>query len=214
MSLSSVRDQISQAARNAGRDPTSVTLLAVSKGQSVQDIQGCVLAHGRYPLGESRGQELRDKRVQLPPDTEWHFIGPIQKNKIKYLKGVQLIHTLENLEIATELARHGEQWGEVPRVLIQVHNDEPQKHGVAPEHVGTLRKQIETLGLCVAGLMVMAPKMEHKEDENRIKKIFSDTAELQRALDLPMLSMGMSDDFECAIGCGSTLVRIGGAIFK
>lgn len=214
MSLSSVRDRISQAARNACRDPSSVTLLAVSKGQSVQDIQGCVLAHGRYPLGESRGQELRDKRVQLPPDTEWHFIGSIQKNKIKYLKGVHLIHTLENLEIATELARHGEQWGEVPQVLIQVHNGEPQKHGTSPEHAGALKQETEALGLCVAGLMVMAPKIETEEDRDHVKRVFRKTAELQRALDLPILSMGMSGDFEFAIGCGSTLVRIGGAIFK
>lgn len=213
MSVASVLGDLRAAAEAAGREPGSVRLVAVTKGHSAADVQRCVLAHGDFPLGESRGQELRDKRAELEQQVGralvWHYIGPLQTNKLKYLRGVQLVHTLERADHAAELARLGEKWSGVPDVLIQVHNGEAQKHGVQPEHVRALYHQVSQMGIRVRGLMVMAPL----GDLTAAERVFTDTARLAHDLGLSELSMGMSDDYEVAVRCGATLVRIGRALF-
>lgn len=196
------------AEQAAGRPAGSARLVAVTKGHALADIERAVLAHGAFPLAENKGQELRDKAA-LWPEREWHFIGPLQRNKIKYLRPVTLVHALEALWQAEELARQGQAWGRVPDVLIQVHNGEAQKHGAAPPEVAALYHQVTEVGVRVRGLMVMAPQ----DDPAGASRVFAQTAALAGELGLPELSMGMSDDFPLAIAHGATLIRVGRALF-
>lgn len=209
MSLQEVLAGIRSAEKAAGRLPDSVRLLAVTKNHSIEEIEQYVLQYGSYPLGENRGQELRDK-IQIKPQAEWHFIGPLQRNKIKYLKNVSLIHAVEELWQAQAIAEAAEQWGTAPDILLQVHNGEPQKHGVLPENVPVLLRDIQATGLNVRGLMVMAPY----DDPDAARQVFRNTARLANQLELSELSMGMSNDYPLAIAEGATLVRIGRRIFS
>ncbi|GGJ31067.1 UPF0001 protein [Deinococcus roseus] len=210
MQLPVLLQDIERCARAVDRDPASVRLIAVSKGQPVAEIRDKVLKFGHHVLAENRGQELRDKLRELPdPQLEWHFIGPIQSNKIKYLSQVHMIHTLEDASQATELARHAAKWGRAPKLLIQVHNGEVQKHGCPPAEVPALLKTTRELGLDVEGLMVMAPY----DQPEAARQVFRQVADLNAKLGLRELSMGMSDDYPHAIEAGSTLIRIGSAIF-
>lgn len=209
MALQEILSNIQAAEQAADRPTGSVKLLAVTKNHSMEEIEEHVLKYGNHPLGENRGQELRDK-IQLKPEAEWHFIGPLQRNKIKYLKGVTLVHTIEELWQATALVQAAEQWGKAPDVLIQVHNGEPQKHGVPSEKVPTLLNEIQEMGLNVRGLMVMAPY----NNPALASQIFEHTASLAHQLEFPEISMGMSNDYPLAIAAGATLVRIGRSIFQ
>lgn len=203
--LGAIRDAEAQS----GRPPHSVQLVAVSKGHSVEQIQESILRHGPFPLAENKGQELRDK-VKLLPDAEWHFIGPLQRNKIKYMKGVQLVHTIEEVWQAQALAAAAEKWGHAPDVLLQVHNGEAQKHGIEPEMLAETLGQVRQTGLNVRGLMVMAPY----DQPEAATRIFQETAQRAHDLGLSELSMGMSDDFPQAIAAGATLVRVGRRLFQ
>ncbi len=214
MPLPDIQKLIQRAALEAGRDPSSVRLIAVTKGHSRAEIERNVLQYGNFALAENKGQELRDKKPLFAASTEWHFIGPLQRNKIKYLEGVALIHTLENLEVALEVARLAEKWGRAPALLIQLHNGEAQKHGVDAGEVAPLLREVRALGLEVRGLMTMAPYMEGPEDSARVETVFKAASELAHRLELVELSMGMSGDFEAAIRHGSTMVRVGSALFE
>lgn len=208
MSVPAVIRAIRQAEAAAGRPPESVQLVAVTKGHTPEQIQELILPHGHFPLAENRGQELRDKKLALP-HAQWHFIGPIQRNKIKYLQGVSLIHTIEEVWQAQALAEAAQKWGHAPDVLLQVHNGEAQKHGMPPAELPSLLREVQATGLTVRGLMVMAPYDQPEAAE----QIFEDTAKRAHALGLSELSMGMSDDFPQAIAAGATLVRIGRSLF-
>lgn len=211
--LPEVLAQIQAACTANGRDPKTVRLLAVSKGHTVHEIEQAILRYHspelHFPLGESRGQELRDKK-RLSPEQEWHFIGPLQLNKVKYLQGVRLIHTLERLEQAETIAKYAEKWGEAPAVLLQMHNGESQKHGCAPQDLAHLCKQTRALGLDVRGLMTMAPY----DQPEQAAQVFAQAQHWAQNLALPELSMGMSDDFPIAIAHGATIVRVGSALFS
>lgn len=196
------------AEQAAGRPAGSARLVAVTKGHDLPEIERAVLAHGDFPLAENKGQELRDKAAQWP-EREWHFIGPLQRNKIKYLRPVALVHALEAAWQAEEIARQAEGWGRAPDVLLQVHNGEPQKHGAAPAELGALYHQVREVGLRVRGLMVMAPD----DDPAGAERVFGRTAALAAELGLPELSMGMSGDYPQAIAQGATLIRVGRALF-
>ncbi|AFZ65720.1 YggS family pyridoxal phosphate-dependent enzyme [Deinococcus peraridilitoris] len=212
MGLPEVLAHIRAAEAGAGRSPGSVRLVAVTKGHGAPEIRECVLSHGTFALGESKGQELRDKRAELGLlglHPQWHFIGALQTNKLKYLQGVSLVHSLTRRDHAAELARLGDRWGDVPDVLLQVHNGEAQKQGVAPGELRAVYHEVSQLGLRVRGLMVMAPE----GDRQAAHRIFRDTAARAHELGLSELSMGMSDDYAEAIGCGATLVRVGRALF-
>jgi len=210
----------------AGRQPGSVRLVAVTKGQTVEAICERVLAYGEHALGEGRAQELRDKAAKLadpqtrPPQTgsapvewppiEWHFIGTLQRNKVKYLKPVTLVHGIEEVWQAEAIAQAAEGWGRAPDLLLQLHNGEEQKHGVRPEQLSAVYHQVMQTGLKVRGLMVMAPD---DADEQATLHLFEDTARRAHDLGLPELSMGMSDDYPQAVRAGATLVRIGRRLF-
>ncbi|WP_034384802.1 YggS family pyridoxal phosphate-dependent enzyme [Deinococcus sp. YIM 77859] len=218
MSLPDVLAGIRAAERAAGRAPGSVRLVAVTKGHSPDEIRTRILAHaalqpGGFPLAESRGQELRDKAAELSaerPEIEWHFIGPLQLNKVKYLRSVRLVHSLEDVRQARALAEAGAKWGHAPAVLLQVHNGEAQKHGIHPQALRSVYAEVVQTGLDVRGLMVMAPE----GDADAARRIFRDTAERAHDLGLPELSMGMSGDYPLAVQAGATLVRVGRSLFS
>lgn len=208
MSLPTIMSQIRQAEQEAGRPEGAVKLVAVSKGHSAEQIGRDILTHGDFPLAENRGQELRDKKLALPGVT-WHFIGPIQRNKVKYLEGVSLVHTIEEVWQAQAIADVAHKWGRAPELLLQMHNGEAQKHGIDPDELRTTLREVQATGLTVRGLMVMAPY----DQPDEARQVFGDTARRAHDLGLDELSMGMSDDFSLAIAAGATLVRIGRSLF-
>lgn len=213
MSLPEVLAGIRAAEAEAGRPPGSVRLVAVTKGQDPDAIRTHVLAHaglqpGGFPLGEGRAQELRDKAAQMP-EVEWHYIGALQLNKVKYMRPVSLIHALEDLRQARALADAAGRWGHAPDVLLQLHNGEAQKHGIHPDELPAVYAEVVQTGLNVRGLMVMAPE----GDEAAARRVFEDTAQRARRLGLPELSMGMSGDYRVAVRAGATLVRVGRSLF-
>ncbi len=215
--LSTVRTRINQACVRAGRDPKLVKLLPVTKAVS-NDVVAELLRLGINSFGENRVQQGK-KRAELFPQADWHLIGTLQTNKAKYCQDFSLIHSLDRLKIAEELNIRAVQWQKPVDVLIQVNiSREASKHGLPVEKVYEFAKRItqefDHLNLC--GLMGMAPFTEPE----KTRSYFRELAELQQELmvkvklDLEVLSMGMSNDFEVAVEEGSTLVRIGSALFK
>ncbi|WP_135228753.1 YggS family pyridoxal phosphate-dependent enzyme [Deinococcus fonticola] len=208
MSVPEVLAGIRAAEVAAGRVPGSVQLVAVTKGHSAEQIQQSILVHGAFALAENKGQELRDK-VPLLPGAQWHFIGAFQRNKVKYLRDVTLIHSLEERWQAEALAEAAQKWGRAPDVLLQMHNGEAQKHGVSPDDLPQMLRDVRATGLNVRGLMVMAPY----DQPEAAAQVFRTTAQWAHELGLPELSMGMSDDYPQAIAAGATLVRVGRRLF-
>lgn len=211
MSVPEVLAHLRALEAETGRPPGSVRLVAVTKGQPIEAIRERVLAYGEHALGEGRAQELRDKAAQLTePDIEWHSIGTLQRNKIKYLKPVTLVHGIEEVWQAEAIAQAAEGWGRAPDLLLQLHNGEEQKHGVRPEQLSAVYHQVMQTGLTVRGLMIMAPD---DADEGATLRLFEDTARRAHDLGLAELSMGMSDDYPLAVRAGATLVRVGRRLF-
>ena len=199
--LSQVRRQFAAACARAGRDPAQVKLVAVSKLQPIEKLRAA-MGEGQTVFGENFAQELRDKLPELP-GAEWHFLGALQTNKIKYVAGkVALLHTCDRLELAEALAKRGGQ-----AVLIEVNvGKEGQKAGVFPEHAEALVRALPPTVPC-EGLMCIPPAAGDPRPHFRALR------ELRDRLGLRELSMGMSADFEVAIEEGATIVRVGTAIF-
>jgi pyridoxal phosphate enzyme (YggS family) len=214
-SLAAVQDRVRRAEAAAGRPAGSVTLLAVSKTMPPEDI-AAALAAGQQDFGENYAQELRDKRQALAdPRLRWHFIGPLQSNKVKYVAGhVALAHALDSGEVLAEMNRRtaGEQ-----QILIQVNvAREPQKRGVAPEALPALLDGMAALPrLRCVGLMVIPPLEGDPRPHFAALRALRDreAARARPGVELRELSMGMSQDLETAIAEGATLVRVGTAIF-
>jgi pyridoxal phosphate enzyme (YggS family) len=210
--LAAVCDHIAAAAREAGRDPASVTLVAVSKTFDVEHIRP-VLAAGQRIFGENRVQEAKAKWPALKaefPDVELHLIGPLQSNKAR--EAVELfdvIHTVDRPKIATTLAAEMKRLGKWPSLFVEVNTgEEPQKAGVLPRDAAALvRLARDELKLPVIGLMCIPPQ----DEEPALH--FALLAKLAKELGLEKLSMGMSADYETAINLGATHVRVGTAIF-
>jgi pyridoxal phosphate enzyme (YggS family) len=210
--LAEIERRINQACREAGRDRAAVTLVAVSKTFTAEAIAPA-LAAGQRVFGENRVQEAKAKWPALReryPDLELHLIGPLQSNKAK--DAVQLfdaIHSLDRPSLAAALAKEIARQGRRPRLFVEVNTGaEPQKAGVLPEAAdGFLRECRDVHGLEVAGLMCIPPADEPPAPH------FALAAKIAARNGLPLLSMGMSGDFETAIRFGATHVRIGSAIF-
>ncbi|MBZ9714315.1 YggS family pyridoxal phosphate enzyme [Deinococcus multiflagellatus] len=214
MSLPEVLSGIRAAEAQAGRAPGSARLVAVTKGQTLEAIDRCVLSHGTFPLGEGRAQELRDKAAARP-DLEWHYLGALQRNKVKYLRPAALVHSLEAVWQAQAIAQAAQGWGRAPAVLLQVHNGEAQKHGIEVELLPGVLREVQATGLSVRGLMVMAPDLDgHPARDERLLALFQDTARRAHDLGLSELSMGMSGDYPLAVHAGATLVRVGRSLFS
>ncbi len=218
--LSSVRARMDAAARGAGRDPASVKLVAVSKTKTVAAIREAYAA-GQRAFGESYAQELDEKANALADlkDLEWHFIGHLQSNKAKYVARVaHLVHAVHSRDLAAELGKRAASAGRAPlSVLVEVKlSEEATKHGAAPSELGELLDAIEKdERLRLRWLMTMPPL--DASDLDVAKRVFEELAALRMRHGgpsrLPELSMGMTHDFETAIACGATIVRVGTAIF-
>ncbi len=208
MSLEIVQKKILAACQRAGRNPKDLQLIAVSKGRSLAEIQN-LLTRAQFPLGENRVPEANEKMLALP-NIPFHFIGHLQRNKAKFCKNFALIHSLDSLRLAEELARLGETWGRVPPVLLEINaSQEEQKHGVNPKDAKELLHQTQALGLDVRGLMGMGVQ----DDLAATRQVFKDLRALRDNLGPMELSIGMSDDFEIAIEEGATMLRIGRALW-
>lgn len=216
--LAAVRSRIASAASRAGRNPDEVELVAVSKTHPPEAVREAMEA-GQAIFGESRVQEARAKAPLLPGRLRWHFIGRLQKNKVRAALGCfELIHSVDSLELARQIDRVAEEEGLRPRVLLEVNvAGESTKFGFSP---GDLRAEAEALGelgrLEIAGLMGMAPYAEEAEYSRphfiKLRELRDELRETA-GWQLPELSMGMSGDYEIAVEEGATLVRVGSAIF-
>jgi hypothetical protein len=203
--LAEVRDRIAHAAREAGRDPNDVRLVAVSKEASVGAVRDAIAA-GQRDFGENRAQELAAKADAVTNAAlHWHFIGRLQRNKVKAIAGVvSLWQSVDRLELGELIARHAPG----ARVLVQIRlGGEDTKGGCDPAEADALSAGLTGLGLAVEGLMTVPP---HHEDP---RPYFATLRELAARLGLQTLSMGMSGDYEAAIAEGATLVRVGTAVF-
>ncbi len=210
--LIQVRARLAQAAGDAGRDPSDVTLVAVSKGQPPEAIMAAYEL-GQRDFGENRAGELAEKAPLLPDDIRWHFIGTLQTRQAKIAAPhTTLLHSLDRPRLVNSWAA-----GEHPApALVQVNvAAEAQKHGAAPDEVSALLRQADAAGVSCIGLMCMPPLVADPEDN---RQWFVALRELRDRLHsehplLTQLSMGMTDDFEVAVAEGATLIRVGRAIF-
>lgn len=216
--LHAVQSRIADAARGAGRDPSEVTLLPVSKFHPVSAIAE-LMGAGLGLFGENRLQELADKKQQLP-DARFAMIGNVQRNKVKLVvEYADELHSLDSLSLAATLDRRLTEAGRRLPVLVQVNtSDEPQKSGIAPGEAVEFAKALrEFPALDVRGLMTMA--INSPDDERvaacfrRLRDVQAELRDAVPELRWDELSMGMSGDFELAITHGSTMVRVGTAIF-
>lgn len=209
-------NNIREHATKVGRDPCEVKLVAVTKGHPVEAIFAAIEA-GLRVFGENYAQEMRAKASQVRSPVEWHFIGRIQTNKVKYIVPIaEYIHSVWRLEELIEIDKVASKVGKVQKVLVEVNvSGEETKAGVAPERVKELLlKSSELSHVNVVGLMTMAPYVEPEATRPYFRKL----RELRDTLiadfpDLVELSMGMSNDYWVAVEEGSTMVRIGTAIF-
>ena len=215
--LAKIQDAIASAARQAGREPGEIELLAVSKTQPVETIREAIRA-GIAHFGENKVQEARGKIEALGRGV-WHLIGHLQSNKARdAVRLFDSIDSVDRAELAEEINRRADALGKIQNVLLQVNiAGESTKFGCAPDAARILAEAINALPrLCLRGLMTIAP---YSPEPEKSRPCFAglrrlrDQIEADTGLHLPVLSMGMSGDFTIAIEEGSTCVRIGTALF-
>jgi pyridoxal phosphate enzyme (YggS family) len=215
-----IQKEIEAAARKCGRNPAEITLVAVTKGHSLEHVMPAYEA-GCRDFGESRPQEALFKIPHSPQDLRWHFIGSLQKNKVRKVIGkFVLIHSVDSLELAKKISEHSLEAGVVTTVLLQANTSgEKAKQGLQPEAWKINFEAVLRLpGISVKGLMTMAPLVD---DEGVVRRCFAGLRELREDLQeiggknmkMPCLSMGMTNDYPLAILEGATILRIGTAIF-
>ncbi len=215
-----IRERIDAACGRAGRDPADVTLLGASKSQPVERMRAARAA-GLEIFGENRVQEAEAKRPELPPDTLWHLIGPLQSNKAKRAAALfSAVHSVDRPKIARFLDREAARLGHTLDGFLEVNlGGEETKHGFPAEGLAERVSELAYLrSLKIRGLMAIPPL---ETDPDRIRAWFVELRELRNALAerpewrdrLVWLSMGMSDDYEIAIEEGATHVRVGTALF-
>lgn len=219
--LAAIRRRIDLAAENAGRDPSRVHLVAVSKTISAERVRMAIEA-GVKTVGENYVQEARDKFSALASaPVNWHFIGHLQRNKAKYVVRIfDLIHSVDSIRLADEVNKQAKNANKVQPILIQVNlAGEKTKSGIKPQETETLVRHISTLPhLDLHGLMTMPPFFNAPQ---KVRPYFKQLRQLRdqirglsiENIHLNELSMGMTGDFEAAVAEGATLVRIGTAIF-
>jgi len=231
--LQTVRENINRACDRAGRDPSEVKLVVVTKSADLDAVKE-VIRLGCSDLGENRVQQLRkvsaevagflrsgDGGQALATEVRWHMIGHLQRNKVRQVLPIaHLIHSVDTLRLAEEISNSAKKLGVRPRVLLQVNtSNEPQKYGVPVGAATHLAEQIETLtNLELVGLMTMAPLTHNKELVRacfvRARELFVEMrGEKIVGPRFVELSMGMSSDYELAVEEGATILRIGSAIF-
>jgi len=214
-----IEERVDNSAKKSGRALDDITLVAVSKTVSVEMVVQAAKA-GIRDFGENRVQEFLKKREGFRGDVNWHIIGPLQRNKAKYiLDGVCLLHSLDRLPLAEEIERQCQAKGKTLDVLVQVNiAKEPTKSGVFEEDLEPLLEQLSVMRTVrVKGLMAIPPFVLNADDNRphfaKMRELFEKYEDFDSENKFEFLSMGMSGDFEAAIEEGSNVVRIGTAVF-
>lgn len=212
--------KIDEAKKRSGRDADKATLITVTKTIDTKRIKEAIDS-GAKILGENRVQEIMEKYDELSPYAEFHLIGHLQKNKVKYIIGkVSLIHSVESLDLAGEIDKRAKQNGIIQRILIEVNvSGEESKFGIKPEEVISFVDEASKFqNVKIEGLMTVAP---FDAEEEELRRIFRELKNLSLQVkdcgfdnvSMDELSMGMTGDFEIAIEEGATMVRVGTGIF-
>lgn len=218
--IENIRKNIDAACKRSGRDPKDVLLLAVSKTVNVDRIKVAVDC-GLNSLGENRVQEIMEKYEPMGENVKWHLIGHLQTNKVKYIiDKVELIHSVESIKLAEEINKQAKKHNLVMDVLVEVNMaDEESKFGVKPKETESFIRELALMdNIRVRGLMTVAPNVENGE-ENRVyfrnmKQLLVDiNAKNINNINMDILSMGMTGDYETAVEEGATIVRVGTGIF-
>ena len=219
--LAEVRRRIARAARAAGRDESEILLIGATKMNDAARVREAIAA-GLTACGENRVQELLEKNAAGAYEgAQLHFIGHLQKNKVRHLVGtVCLIHSVDTVELLREISRQAEKRGLVQDVLLEVNTGgELSKSGFRPEEVSAAAEAAADLpGVRVRGLMTIPPICEKAEENlpyfQLLKQLFIDNGEKKYDnVRMDFMSMGMSGDYEAAIACGANMIRVGSAIF-
>ena len=218
--LQQVNANIEKACAAVGRAPSEITLVAVSKTKPVSMLQEAYDAGARV-FGENKVQEIMDKYDQLPSDIQWHLIGHLQRNKVKYIiDKVAMIHSVDSLRLAQTIEQEAAKKDLVMPILLEVNvAEEDTKFGLKVEEVLPLLEQISSFShIQVKGLMTIAPFVENPEKNREVfrtlKKLSVDiSAKNINNVTMSVLSMGMTGDYQVAVQEGSTMVRVGTGIF-
>lgn len=218
--IQEINKKIEAACQRAGRNKDEVTLIAVTKTIE-ESIINASLAYGIVAIGENKVQEVTRKYDQIEKGVEWHLIGHLQTNKVKYIiDKVDLIHSLDSLKLAREIDKRAAQHHRVMPVLIQVNiADEDSKFGIGQKELNQLLEDVSTLkNIKVVGLMNIAPFYGYPEEARRDFKIMKQLFEACKRLaydnvEMKYLSMGMTGDFEVAVEEGANLLRVGTGIY-
>jgi len=217
--LDEVADRIAAAAERSGRSPDDVMLVCVTKNRSLDEIRAA-LDWGVPIVAENRVQEAAQKIPALPHTVTWHLIGHLQRNKVKLaIEVFDMIHSVDSLRLAEQIEKRAAIAQEIVPVLIEVNvAGEESKFGAAPDETHELADAISRMAhVDLGGLMTMAPFVDDAED---VRHVFRRLRELRDRIrqevdiELPHLSMGMTQDYEVAVEEGATMVRIGSAIFE
>lgn len=218
--LAEVEAKICAACKRAGRDRSEVTLIAVSKTKPVEMIEAC-MEEGITVFGENKVQELCGKYEVLPKDLHWHLIGHLQRNKVKYITDkAELIHSVDSLRLAEAISEDAVKKGIHVNILIEVNvAEEDSKFGLKTEETEELIRSVSVLpNIFVKGLMTIAPYTAFPEENRPIFRTLKQlSVDIDRKnidnVDMSVLSMGMTGDYEVAIEEGATMVRVGTGIF-
>lgn len=218
--ISEIKNKITEVCQRCNRNPNDVKLVAVSKTMPASMIEEAAVA-GQTLFGESYVQDFADKVDDVTAPVQWHFIGGLQSNKVKYLRNkVAMIHSVDRLSLAEEINKQWLKIGQPVEILLQVNlGGEVSKSGADEEYLEQLVRQVAALPMLrIRGLMTLPPYFDDPEEVRpffrRLQEL-ADTIEKLAIPDVEMreLSMGMSHDFEVAIEEGATMIRIGTAIF-
>lgn len=216
--IENVRNRIYNACKRAGRDVEDIKLIAVSKTVGPESINEAVSC-GIKSLGENKVQEIVDKFDKVSNGVEWHMIGHLQTNKVKYIiDKVSMIHSVDSIRLLKEIDRRAETAGRIMDVLIEVNiGCEESKYGVYPDDlIKFLNDAVIYKNVNISGLMTVAPAMDNPEDVRpyfkSMKELFNHASALG-IYNMKYLSMGMTADFEPAIEEGANIIRVGTGIF-
>lgn len=218
--LANVQKNISEACKKAGRDESEVTLIAVSKTKPVEMLQE-IYDTGIRTFGENKVQEMMDKEAVMPKDIQWHMIGHLQRNKVKYLMGkAALIHSVDSMRLAEEISAQSVKHQVETDILVEVNiAEEESKFGINKEEAIQLVTDISKLpNIRIKGLMTIAPFVDDPEDNRKyFKQIKQLSVDIKNKnidnVSMGILSMGMTGDYMVAIEEGATMVRVGTGIF-
>ncbi len=218
--MKNVEEKICRACERSGRKREEVTLIAVSKTKPIEDLKEAYACGARF-FGENKVQEITEKYPQMPADVQWHMIGHLQRNKVKYIVDkVALIHSVDSLRLAQTIQTEAEKHQVTVPILLEVNvAEEESKFGVSVAETLSLAQQISSLpNVHIEGLMTIAPYVDEPEENRWIfKKMKQLSIDIRQKnidnVDMYVLSMGMTGDYEVAIEEGATMVRVGTGIF-